>query len=515
MNRVSRVSAIALRGLQGSVVRVEAGLARQLPGIAIVGLPDAVLGEAKQRVRQAIAVSELEISDRFILVNLQPADLPKHGSGFDLPIALAILASSGEIPTHALEEAIHIGELGLDGELRRPRGLLTAVVAARSLGARRVMVPEEAAREAGAVGDIDIIAVRSLRGAVNFYRNIPEGWRILDGDGPDRISHATEANEDDIAEVIGQDAAIYGLTVAAAGRHHVHLTGPPGAGKTMLASRLATILPDLEQHESIEVGSVSALVSQEPLQHLSRRPPFLSPHHTASAASIIGSGSGGHVLPGIISQAHRGVLFLDEAAEFKPSVLDALRQPLESGTVEIHRAGLHAVLPASVQLVLASNPCPCGFGGSPLTVQQCQCTPMQRRRYSAKISGPVRDRIDVHLEVNRVSHVSSDAEPFASRSSSELRAEISHAQSAARIRWKDTPWTSNSQIPGSYLRNGSARLPKNTVAILDRALQLGHITLRGYDRILRVAWSICDLAGATIPSREHVAQALMLRGNQT
>lgn len=512
MNAVARVASLALQGVQGYRVMVEAGATRQLPGLAIVGLPDAALAEARQRVRMAITACELTLSNRFILVNLQPADLPKHGSGFDLPIALAVMAASGVLVHPALVSTVHLGELGLDGTLKRPRGLLTAVIAAKDLGFRRIMVPEEAAVEARAVQGIDVIAAESLRGAVNFYRGSSAGWRIVDPGIQAYDSPSPNQTDADLADVVGQQHAIRALTIAAAGRHHVHMSGPPGAGKTMLASRLVTILPDLDTEQAIEVASMHSLVSREPMRSMSFRPPFVNPHHTASAAAVVGSGRDGFVRPGVISQATHGILFLDEAPEFRATVLEALRQPLESGTIEVHRAGVHATLPARVQLVLASNPCPCGNGGSPKTVAACTCTPMQRRRYQAKISGPVRDRIDVHLDVERVAVTRGDPGGPHPVTSSDIRQTVTAARSAATQRWSGTPWKSNADVPGSYLRSGRFRLPPRTVSVLDRALRIGNLTLRGYDRTLRIAWTIADLSGVSVPTRDHVAEALLLRG---
>lgn len=515
MTNIARVGAIALNGLNGFFVTVEAGVTRQLPGIAIVGLPDAAMTEAKQRVRHAAAASGLVLTDRFVLVNLQPADLPKHGSGFDLSIALAVLATSGEAPTEGMEETVHLGELGIDGTLLRPRGLLTAVLAAKQLGAQSVMVPMVCAREAALVTGLNVIAAETLAGAVNYYRGKPEGWRSVNSHDERRDEQVSSNDAGDMADIVGQGHAIEALTVAAAGGHHVHMTGPPGAGKTMLAKRMTTILPDLQQDDAIEVASINALVSRTTLEELSYRPPFLSPHHTASAAAIIGSAAQGAIMPGIVTQATHGVLFLDEAAEFKPSVLDALRQPLESGVIEIHRAGVQATLPAKMQLILASNPCPCGQGGSPMVAATCNCTPMQRRRYATKISGPIRDRIDLQLEVHRVTNSAMWADDTERTCSKGLRDRVTEAQEAAKERWRGTPWKLNSQVPGTHLRSRSMRLPASVVDTLDRALMIGSITLRGYDRTVRLAWTICDLEGAATPSREHVLRAMMFRGTQS
>lgn len=324
---VCRAAAISLDGLEGTMVQVEAAVSNQLPGMAIVGLPDAAVAEAKQRVRIAIQQAGFELSHRFLLVNLSPATLPKQGSGFDLAIALAALAASGGLSADRLAGTAHIGELSLDGGLRRPPGLLSAVLAARSVGFERVMVPEIAADEAALVPGIEVIAAADLRGAVAWYRGEHEGWRIAEpataeavgSGGPARPGDrepSRNGSAPDISDIVGQPEAVEAMVIAAAGRHHVSMVGPPGAGKTLLAKRLPTILPDLTTEEATVVSSIVSL-GGTPLTGLVRRPPFESPHHTASAAAIIGSGDGHAVRPGSITRACYGVLFLDELGNGK------------------------------------------------------------------------------------------------------------------------------------------------------------------------------------------------------
>lgn len=508
--RVSRAGAIALTGLEGTAVMVEAAVSQQLPGMAIIGLPDTALAEAKLRVRTATAQSGMPLSDRFITVNLSPADLPKQGSGFDLAIALAALAASQRLPDRRLAETAHIGELGLDGELRRPAGLLTATVAARKLGFRRVVVPAASATEAALVPGMEIIAADHLTGAVAWHAGSPEGWQQIPADSQ-VPPFAPQQHELDMADIIGQPEAVETLAIAAAGRHHLSLLGPPGVGKTMLAERLPSILPDLTPDESLTASSIAAL-GGDTLSSLVLRPPFEAPHHTASAVSIIGGGDRSGVQPGAITRACHGVLFLDEAPEFPRSVLDALRQPLESGSIEIHRARLRTALPAAVQLVLAANPCPCGNAGSPDTESECRCSPSTRIRYLGRISGPLADRIDLRLTVNRVSSVLLGEVGAPAPTSAALRTRIRAAREHAAARLQHTAWRLNSELPGAWLRAPGNRLPRADTVVLDRALARGSLTLRGYDRVLRVAWTIADLAGRDRPSREEIARALVLRG---
>ena len=516
---VRRAAAIALTGLDGTAIMVEAAVSEQLPGMAIIGLPDAALAEAKQRVRTASAQVGLPIANRFVTVNLAPASLPKHGSGFDLAIALAVLAASGRVPEPKLADTAHIGELGLDGSLRRPTGLLSAVIAARELGFTRVLVPAESAPEARLVPGITVVSSGSLLGAIAWHIGRPGDWSEEAGPthhsarAPRTTSAAPHNAAADMRDVLGQPEAVEAMVIAATGRHHVSMLGPPGSGKTLLAARLPTILPELSPREALVASSIASL-SGTAVSSLVTQPPFESPHHTASAAAIIGSGDSRGVRPGALSRASYGVLFLDEAPEFGRAVLDDLREPLESRTITISRARFQATLPAHVQLVLASNPCPCGNAGSPETALDCTCSPQTRVRYLSRLSGPLTDRIDVRLNVRRVSSVlaARSAPDQASSSSRALRERVSAARDRSRARLADTPWQLNGEIPGAALRGSEFRLQSAATAAIDQALARGALTLRGYDRTLRVAWSIADLAGVDRPGRREVAQALALRG---
>jgi magnesium chelatase family protein len=503
---IARTRAVALVGLAASMVDVEADISPGLPGFTVIGLPDAALDESRGRVRVAAQNSGLPITSRKLTISLSPAALPKHGSAFDLAIALASLAAAGDVPADSVAETLHLGELALDGRLRPTPGVLPAVIGAVRAGFTRVMVPSANAAEAALVPGVQVIGVPSLReAAIRHGAELDpmpvEPWPPAEA-GPQVVSAP------DLADVVGNDEAIEALVTAAAGGHHLYFEGPPGAGKTMLAERLPGLLPDLGDAESLEATSLRSL-NGEAVADLVRRPPFEAPHHTATAASIVGGGSG-RIRPGAAVRASHGVLFLDEAPEFSSSVLDVLRQPLESGQVRIHRAMAVATFPASFQLVMAANPCPCGQYGA--ADADCVCAPAARRRYLARISGPLLDRVDIRLEVRRITATQLRlAESGPRTSTARARARVEQARAACAERLADTPWRRNADVPGSWLRDCARRFPAGTTAVLDRALERGAITMRGYDRALRLAWSVADLRGAERPSAEHLSTALFLR----
>ncbi|WP_353814314.1 YifB family Mg chelatase-like AAA ATPase [Agromyces sp. SYSU T00266] len=519
---VARTRAIALVGLSGSVVEVEADLSSQLPAFVIIGLPDTALGEARERVRSAAGNAGCPLPARRLTVNLSPASLPKHGSAFDLAIALSCLASAGTVDAESVARFVHLGELGLDGRLRPTHGILPAVLAAARAGCERVMVPTANAAEARLVPGVEVVAVASLREAVERHGGEPGaetgsvGGSAVEGDASEPPSGAM-APDGDLADVVGGDEPRQALLVAAAGGHHLLLAGPPGAGKTMLASRLPGILPDLSPEAALEVASLRSLAGHPIGETLSVRPPFEAPHHTASAAAMVGGGSRG-IRPGAAARASHGVLFLDEAPEFPAGVLDALRQPLESGRITIHRANSVATFPARFQLVLAANPCPCGGGDSP--EEGCACPPATRRRYFARISGPLLDRVDLRLPVHRITpsrlKVERDrvGEPGTTptMTSQEARRLVVQARDAAARRLAGTPWRTNAEMPGPWLRGDGGLHPGPAATrALDRSLERGGVTMRGYDRVLKVAWTIADLDGADRPDAEHVGRALAMR----
>lgn len=579
-SQISRVSSIALIGVEGIPVVIEAAVANQLPGITLIGLPDTALGEAKQRVRLAAQNAGLNLSKRMLVINLSPAALPKHGSGFDLGIALGALAASGSVAKKHLERIAHLGELSLDGTLRRPQGLFTAVAAAHELGFEAVMVPAVAAQEALLVPGIHVIPVSDLGAAVRWHtenaqrcfsesmcsvdqvakshtrsiselrvgvtnraainahlslfevegqmstneakstRSSPRSASAVSTSGSLSAHNVKNSEPDadskryqpDMSDVIGQPDAVEAFVVAAVGRHHISVTGPPGAGKSLLAACLPTILPSLSDDDAVRATRIAAL-GNNGMDSLVRTPPFESPHHTASAVSIIGGVDGAHIRPGAITKASWGVLFFDEAPEFSKLVLESLRQPLETRNVHIHRARTRVTLPAEFQLVLASNPCGCGYAQSE-NPAQCKCTPNARIRYSQRLSGPLLDRVDVKCTIRRVSSVLRSVSGSGDKSNRSymLRERVTTARAASAERFREKPWSTNAEIPGSVLRGSWLGLPRTDTIILDRALARGNFTLRGYDRILRLAWSIADLSGKTVPKREEIAAALALRG---
>ncbi len=403
---------------------------------------------------------------------------------------------------------MHVGELGLDGRLRPVSGVLPAVLGAVRAGRPAVMVPRGNLEEARLVPGARVVGVASLREAA-----IRHGGELApEPVEPVLLDQEAEVPrpEPDLADVVGHADAIEALQAAAAGGHHMLLLGPPGAGKTMLAARLPGLLPDLGIDEALEATSLRSLSGLPVGSSLSLRPPWEAPHHTATAAALVGGGSG-QISPGAAARASHGVLFLDEAPEFNASVLDALRQPLESGVITIHRARAVAQFPARFQLVLAANPCPCGQYGA--RDAECTCPPATRRRYLARLSGPLLDRVDIQVRVARVTSVArvlAEEDP-ARVTTARARERVSCARARAAARWSGTALRRNADVPGAALRARPLRLPAADTSVLDRALERGALTMRGYDRVLRLAWTLADLDEADRPGADHLARALYLR----
>ncbi len=506
---------MSLVGVDGFVIDVEAAITSGVPGLHLVGLPDAALNEARDRVRAAVFNSGEDWPNRHVTVSLFPASLPKRGSTFDLAIAVALLAAAESVPPRSCAELVMIGELGLDGRVRAIPGVLPAALAAANAGCRTVVVPHANAAEAELVPDLRVIAVRSLRGLLCMLRDEPPPIEEEEDDeelpvraAPEGLALGGRAARPglDLADVRGQAEARRALEISAAGGHHLYFCGPPGCGKTMLAERLPTLLPPLEPEAALEVTALHSVAGTlPPDQPLITRPPFYAPHHTATRSAMVGGGSGRTLQPGAVSLAHRGILFLDEAPEFHNGVLDALRQPLEEGVVRISRTEGTATFPARFTLVLAANPCPCAAAKQ----IDCSCAPGVRRKYQSKISGPLLDRIDLKLELVPASRAELRYDLEFAESSQVVAERVQEARERTRKRLADTPWRSNAEIPGPELRRRFTPAPE-AMRAADEALQNGTLSARGLDRVLRVAWTIADLAGRDQPSEDDVGGALAL-----
>jgi magnesium chelatase family protein len=504
---LARTRSIALTGLTAHLVTVEVDISSQgLPKLVWTGLPDTAVRESERRVKTAISNSDEQWPNRVITVGLSPASVRKIGSGFDLAIGVAVLAAYGRIDPDLVRDLVLLGELRLDGQVASVPGVLPAVIGAVQAGFDRVAVPAANAKEAALVPGVRVIAVGSLAGLCAELRGEhveqpaePAG-DVLSGEPADPL---------DLVDVVGQQAARYAIEVAAAGGHHVFLSGPPGVGKTMLAERMPGLLPELEPAAALEVTSIHSLLGRlPPGQPLIRRPPFCAPHHSATTAALIGGGSG-IPGPGLISLAHRGVLFLDEATEFERRTLDALRQPLEAGRVTLVRSGGVATYPARFQLILAANPCPCARAGRSLEASACQCTAPQIRSYQARISGPLLDRIDMKAGLAPISRAilaaGAAGEPTAA-----VRARVVAARERARFRLRDTPWLTNAEVPGPSLRRRWP-VPQQSLGPLAAEIERGGASTRGIDKAMKLAWTVADLAGRAAPTSDDVEVARSLR----
>ena len=484
----------ARSGVRASAVRVEVHLGGGLPSMSIVGLPETAVREARERVRAAIQCAQFEFPSRRITVNLAPADLPKGGGRFDLAIALGILAASGQIPLDALGGYEFLGELALTGELREVDAVLPAALAAADAG-RKLVVPPGNGAEAALVG----------RAETRTARTLLEVCAMLGGTRSLPLAQAPQPVRrigPDLADVRGQAQARRALEVAAAGGHHLLLVGPPGCGKTLLASRLPGLLPEASETEALESAAVASLGGRAVDASLWRERPFRAPHHTASAVALVGGGS--EPRPGEISMAHNGVLFLDELPEWSRRTLEVLREPLESGTVTIARAARSAEFPARFQLVAAMNPCPCGWAGDPSG--RCRCSPDMVLNYRARISGPLMDRIDLHVEVPRLppSALRPDAVP--GESSVVVRNRVVAARALQRTR----AGKANAHLSQSET-NTICRLADADFAMLERAIDTLHLSARSMHRIMRVARTIADLADSPQILTSHLSEAIGYR----
>ncbi|MFF7263303.1 YifB family Mg chelatase-like AAA ATPase [Streptomyces sp. NPDC008159] len=522
----ARTCSVALVGVEGVVVEVQADLEPGVAAFTLVGLPDKSLTESKDRVRAAVVNSGAEWPQKKLTVGLSPASVPKAGSGFDLAVACAVLGASERIDPRVLSDIVMIGELGLDGRVRPVRGILPAVLAAAEAGYEQVVVPECSAAEASLVPGVSVLGVRTLGQLIAVLADEPVPDEEPDEGRPDPLlaglrmpgtgaatgMHTTGAAQQDqghdLADVVGQLAARTAVEVAAAGGHHLFLEGPPGAGKTMLAERLPAILPELGREESLEVTAVHSIAGLLPVgKPLVDTAPYCAPHHSATMQALVGGGQG-IARPGAVSLAHRGVLFLDETPEFSSQALDALRQPLEAGHVVIARSAGVVRFPAKFLMVLAANPCPCGRFSR--TDDLCECPPASIRRYQARLSGPLLDRVDLRVEIDRVTRSELTERGARGESTATVAARVRAARERAALRLAGTPWRTNSEIPGRELRSRWHAAP-GAMDEAERSLERGILTARGLDRVLRVAWTISDLVGHERPDAADVNLALQLR----
>jgi magnesium chelatase family protein len=506
---------ISLQGALGHLIDVQSDVSPGQVGTTLVGRPDASLAEARDRCRMAIINSRLEWpATKRITILLSPADLLKRGTHFDLAIAVSVLAADGRIPRAALDGTVFIGELTLTGGLRSVPGVLPMVMAAAARGIHRVFVPEPQAREAALVPGMAVIGMRSLAQIAAELRGdeVPEaplvapmsGSRLLAWRGQERME------EVDMADLLGLSDARYAVEVAAAGGHHLMLSGPKGSGKTTLAERIPGILPDLTPQESLELTAIHSLAGAlEPSDSLIIRPPFSAPHHDASKVSLVGGGTG-RVRPGEISRAHCGVLFLDEFPLFRTDVIEALREPLESGEVTVARGDDSATFPARGMVVVACNPCPCGEYTGDVTANQCRCLETKRRAYRLRITGPIADRIDITRHLTPIKPHDRPDPWSRTESSADVRARVEQARARQEERYDGRSWRLNGQAPGPALRRDWP-LTDAAQRRLDDVVYAGKLSRRGATRVHRLAWTVADLARVDRPDEAEIDAALRLR----
>jgi magnesium chelatase family protein len=502
---LARIWSASVIGVNAVKVGVEVDVSGGLPQIAIVGLPDTAVQESKERVRGALRNSGFAFPVRKIIINLTPADLRKEGPCFDLPIAIGILAASEQVNTHLLGDYLFLGEVSLDGSLRAVAGVLPVAAAAKRLGIAGLVVPKDNAIEAAVVKDLPVYGFSHLQDVANFL-GTPERYQPTQVN-LDAIFQHNSLSLVDLKEVKGQLHARRALEIAAAGGHNLIFVGPPGSGKTMLARRLSSILPPLEFSEALEVSQVYSVAGfLKDKGSLITQRPFRSPHHSASGPSLVGGGS--YPRPGEISLSHRGILFLDELTEFKRDVLEFLRQPLEDGYVSIARTRQSVVFPAKFTLIASTNPCACGYYGDP--IQACTCSPRQRENYWGKLSGPLMDRIDLQVMVNRLkpeemtgNKIGEDSQSVRNRVISARKRAIERFQEEDKIRC-------NAEMDSSHLRC-FCELDDTSRNLLEAAIRKLGLSARAMDRVLKVARTIADLAGETNLASNHIAEAIQYR----
>ena len=493
---------ISLVGLTGHLIDIEADIGNGVPGFTLLGLPDAALSEARDRVRSAISNSSAQWPNKRITLALSPAALPKRGSSFDCAIAIALLAAAQEITLGRIDGAVVLGELTLDGRIKSVPGILPALRAAALHGIKRAIIPSENFEEGSLIPGIDLIHFEHLRQLIAWVK----GGEYLPSELTRIAQNTSEGKTLDFSDIAGQERAKEALEIGAVGGHHIAMVGPPGVGKSMLAARIPSILPRLNERDALDVTSLHSIAGKiSPLNGspLITSAPFIAPHHTISRAGLIGGGSTS-ISPGACSLAHRGILFLDEAPEISRPVIESLREPMESGEVTLTRLGRSATFPARFTLVLASNPCPCGWAIG--KAKRCTCSSLASRRYREKLSGPILDRVDLRIELEPLSQgdLARGSEP-----SSDIASRVADARERSKERFNAYPWAINSEIPAAALRSEFAPEPR-ALSVLYRALDAEEITVRGLHRIQRVAWSIADLNNERSPSRTSIDRALAL-----